>query len=319
MTMAFGKKQRQIEELTAQLETATHQLDELRVVEPYLEDAKAINAEIANILATGGGHFTTSEIATRAVELVSRRRHDVIYDELADEYAAAHERELLDTLVDKARAESGETIRRKVREALAVNPSQQAKLAKRAQKAIWQEEEERLLAEVKEQQRLHIEQALARQTIFNTHNANFALNASINLAHPELCETYQDNDLLVIAHQTTQPLIYSYHSSSEGDIWWRYKQGGVQGGRFSTAMSDSLRLYNLGGVELTEKTDAHITPNKLYMDRPVYARFYIDGEEKSAALSTGSTYRGDTRELHPQQVNLFTPIAYDYYKEQLQN
>lgn len=320
----MAKKQRQIEKLTAQLSQAQQQLGEFETVQPFFEDAKAIHLEISAILGQGGGSYSAAEIATRAIELVSRRKHDMVYNILADEYTVEHEKEIIAKLVADARQKEAQTgeIASKVRAEYAINPTAQAKLAKRAQKAIWQEEQGRLMDEMKEQQRAHIEQELTRQEAYNRYNLDFAHSANLNLAASELRELYVEHDLLVLGDgEASKPVIYKYHSSDGEGVWWQHHKGRIYDiDRRESLLRDTRRVFQLATENPNAQGLKSIAPNQLIARQPVYT-IHTSSRTDDKYIYTQLNRELD-RGLYPMHLasaQLFTPIAYAMHKKQQQN
>lgn len=311
--MAFGKKSREILALQGQLSEKTAQLDG---AESYIDDARRISDEVKTLLESD---VAAEEIARRAAELVRYRKQEEHYDKLAEEYTQTHEAELIAQMVAETSQEERESIYARVRETCAGDPTFQQKLARQAQEALWQEGEQLLLLEAKEQQRAHVEQELARQAIYSQHTLKFTLEQSINLAHADLQASYQDNDLLVITNSRAGDLVYSYRSQPGAGPWWNYTRGSVTGTKFSAAMSDTLGMFRLGSIQPHVTADTEATLDTLYADRQLYATFYRDGVLKSDKLQYLHGFYRSVEALTAHQVALFTPIAYQQYKEQQQN
>lgn len=303
--MAFGKK-RQIETLQAQLDT-------FKEVEGYISDATAIHEEVSRILAGEVGHYSTSQITTLAVDIVSRRRHDEVYNKLAEEYALEYENEILQKALDDLREKEGAEIREQVRETYAINPTLQVELAKKARTLLWQEEEQRLQAEIQSQQHAHIESELSRQAIFNTHTVNFALRSSLNLASEELLNTFQQGDVLLItpSESTKYQLAYTYDQQEEQTPLWRYLYS--TGIAQSDEAMDRYKLYELRSFE-PGKMEPTTIKNTLRANCTLAVSFVQRKRDTSRTLHTiaGNVFTTNA-------VELLTPIAHERHQEQQQN
>lgn len=312
--MAFGDKQKKIEQLSEEVER-------LAWAEPYIEDALAIHHEVAATLENPHDALSAAEIAARAVAHVRRHRLHDVYDTLSKQITEEQEQKIFEGILHETKLQEGGEIHLKVEQALRIDPDLNRQLTQRARLLLWQESEDRILAEIKQREQRYVEAELSRQKTYNQYNVDFTRTARIDLASDILRTTYQEGDILEISYPDCncyhkhQALIYSY-AGDDTNVLWQYKTGSVSGVRHSSGLSNRLQLYKLGGVDTNEwGKDAVHTWNTLYANRDVQVQFYTDGVSKIDRLRNKCDQSGSL----VANVTLFTPIAHQYQNEQLQN
>lgn len=314
--MAFGKKQNKIEKLEAEN-------TELQQALPFADDARAINIEIVKILS-GGGAFTNSEIALRAIDLVRRRRHDEVYDSLAADYASEYEQELLTQLKNELRDKEGSAINEQVRASLDINPVTRKKLVETARASLWIEAEEKLTQDSLDREKQFVELELQRQTELNILADQFSESGELHMS--QIKENLQLNDHIVLALQhekslVVTKLVYSLADKKQGspDLGWRYLSGevGASHGLSQQVVSKLHRLYRIGShVSQNWGENLIFDWSILKKDMPVVVEF-PQGENDNWRKAIIRD-RHDTQ-ITLQSVNILSPLAYAHYLEQTQN
>lgn len=312
--MAFGDKQRQINQLHEELE-------QFNRAKPYLDDALAIHNEVAEVLQNPANPLTAAEIAAQAVAHVRRQRLQEAYETLSTQLRDEQEQLIFEEVLHDIREKEGEAIRQKVEQSLHINPNLKRELAKKARRLLWQEAESEMMDEIKQQERAHAEIELARQKQFNQSTLEFSRDARLHLASDALLSTYKEGDILEISysectcHNKHRPAVYSY-AGDEENVTWRYVSGSIGGVRHSAALSTNLQLYRLGSLTTSEwGKEPERVWDTLLANHEVHVQFYTDDDEKIDRLQN----KCPSRSSQINQVTLFTPLAYAHHREQQQN
>lgn len=312
--MAFGKKQEKIDQLSEQLE-------QLKWAEPYIEDARAIHTEVTETLANPNSPLTAAEVAAQAVAHIRRRRLQEAYEILSTQLRDEQEQKLFEEVVRELRIEEGDAIRQRVEQSINLDPNLRRELTKRARLLLWQESEDLIVEELKQQERSYTDAEIARQKVFNRSNLDFSRNNHINLASDALLSTYKQGDILEICYPKCQcyrphkPAVYNFAGDQE-NVAWRYSAGAVGGVRNRTALSTNLQLYRLGSHKANEwGRDAEHEWNSLHAGYEVHVQFFSEGVEKVDRLK----FYCDSSPSIIAQATLFTPLAYAHHIEQQQN
>lgn len=314
--MAFGNKQRKINELSLEVER-------LKWAEPYIDDAHAIHNEVAEVLANPTGTLTAAEVAAQAIARVRRDRLQEVYVTLAEQITEEQEQFFFEEILQEVRDREGDEIRHKVEQSLRVNPELKRKLTAKARSLLWHESKREMLEEIKQREQEHVDAELARQKIFNQSNLDFSLSAHIDLASNTLRETYKTGDILQVSYgkcncykSPHKPPTYSYAESNEG-VLWQYMAGDARGVRHPSALTKPLSLYRLGCLEASSRgeDEAQSTWDILRRDRQIHVQFFSDASLKNDRLKNLCS----TSNSQVANVTLFTPIAYAQHTQQQQN
>lgn len=314
--MAWGRKQQKIEALEAEV-------SELKGALPYAEDAKAINEEVAKILANGD-MFALSEVALRAIDLVRRRKHAEVYDRLALEYAVKYDAEILNTLVAELRASSEDEIRTQVRNLYDIDPDIHASLHRQARDSLWQEATDELAKEIKETERVDIEQQVERQRIYNHATTRFQYNGVLALNDDELIKTFEKGDMLVLRPKffspAMQPVVYSFQSTDESAPLWQYVSGYVQGNTYGDKdIANADILYRLGSIP-SSKYGNDTQYDTILRSRPMVAVFsLLDNSGAYTKVMDEIQFDSNNLDNFVDTAVLMTPLAYEQHLAQTQN
>lgn len=260
----FGNKARQIDALQQQVAGLKDELAEAR---PYLADARAIGAQVAELLQRKESiNYTSSQLAHIAYQAVLTERQQEVQDQLVAEYRAKNEQALLQRLTEETRQNEGEQIEQDVALMVQTDVVLRRRLEQEARETVWREAEERIAGSYKEQAAKALSGEEQRRTYFEQLNTQFRLEDELNLDDSELLRYIRHGDRLRVS------LIGRQDSSRPAsvDFVWQKITSEEQGWVLTDAAPEGVVLLSDGRSEPENLSLPGVSQSQIGIQKGIY-------------------------------------------------